>query len=974
MSRVLNRKLWRRLAVVSASVLVVFAAGKDLALSQASAINKALNAKTYEIVSTGEEAGDTEYFKSSFSTKDDLKKYCDQKGRQIEQEGLVLLKNDNHALPLTKGDKVSILGQGAAKTNYATSGSSSAAGVTYPSMKDVMTSSGLSVNPTAVDFYSSGNGSKYGRTSKNLIGIVNECPWTEYDDVTKSSLTQYGDAAIVVFARDSGEGADIAAAGSDGEDGTYLSISPEEEELLKQLTLLKSAGQIKKIVVLLNMAVPMETDFLFRSGIDVDSCLWIGNVGTNGLYGVGDVLVGDAVPSGRLDDTYLRDNLSSPAMAEWMANPSSKFTQKYSNYRDYSLNQTQAYYAVYSESIYVGYRYYETRYEDMVMKTAETGAFDYSSVVSYPFGYGLSYTDFAYSDFGVSEKGTGFDVSVKVTNTGSVYSGKEAVEIYLQKPYTAYDKENGIEKSAVELAGFTKTDSLAPGASQVVKINIPKEEFKTYDANKAKTYILDEGKYYLTVGKNSHEAVNNILSVKGYAVSDGMDKAGDSSLAALAFDQASLDAETYAVSQTTGKAITNELDFADINKYENRGDNKVTYLSRSNWVGTWPDKAVSLSVSGDEMAKDLSSHKELPQTEEKMPEYNSGNQYQLIALRSKEGSPIAYDNPLWDTLLDQMSEEDQSVLITSAGFSTSAIPSVGKPATKDNDGPTGLVGTQTSTVMPSLGIWASSFNKDLIKEVGNALAEDARYAGFQSLYAPGVNIHRVAFGGRLNEYFSEDGYLTGEACASFAQGVQEKGVIPTVKHYAFNEEETNRNGVGIWLSEQEAREIMLRPFEIALRPDMGNAHAIMTSFNRAGCIWTSASKALMEDLTRDEFGFDGYSLTDMASSNGSSYMTYDDGIMNGTDLFLSSGGGSKNLDDYKDNAAFAQRMREACHRVLYVVCNYSCAMNGASSTTRVVTITPWWQKLLNGIIIASSVLLLGEGVMMIFCCCRKKES
>lgn len=951
--------------VVGGSLLALFVAGSDLALANSASINNVLHAETFKVVTDSSQTSvDTTYFKADYPDAASLKAYCKAKASAIESEGCVLLKNSNNALPLSNGAKVSLLGQGAVKTNYATSGSSSAAGVTYPSLQETLSAKGLSINQTALDFYQSGAGSQYGRGSVNLIYQINEAPWSAYDDATKTSITTYGDAAIVVFCRDSGEGSDISLQGSDGEDGSYLSISAQEAELLKELNAYKAAGSVKKIIVVLNMAVPMETDFLFRDELGVDACLWAGNLGSFGPYGLADVLVGETTPSGHLCDTFLRDNQSSPALANWLANPKKSLTQRYSNYKTYSIGDTASYYLNYLEGIYVGYRYYETRYEDKVKQRGNAGDFDYSSVVSYPFGYGLSYTDFTYSDFAVTAKDQDtYTASLKVTNSGSTYSGKQVVEIYAQKPYTTYDVKNGVEKSAVDLVGFAKTSLLAPGASETVSVNVAKEEFKSYDANKAKTYIVDEGDYYLAYGNGSHEALNNILALQGVS---GTDAAGNAALAQKVYTQASLDATTYAVSKETGAAITNQFDFMDMNKYSNHGDNKVTYLTRHDWTGTWPSTAASFAISGEKMAKDLASNKAIDKGSATMPQYGIQNGLSLISLRSTASAKITYEDSLWDSLLDQMSEGDQALLISNSAFNTPSVPSVNKPATKDNDGPTGLVGTTTGTVMPSEGIWASSFNQALIQDVGDALAEDVRLAGYQSLYAPGVNLHRTPFGGRLNEYFSEDPYLTGISASMIVKGMQAKGVIPTVKHFAFNNEEKNRNGVGVWMNEQEARELNLKPFDMVSRPSQGNAHGIMTSFNRAGCIWASASSELLQNFARKECGFDGYFLTDMASGNGAAYMTYDDGIFNGTDLFLGNGSASS-LDAWKDNPAYAQRMREACHRVLYVIANYSCAMNGLSSASHVVAVTPSWQKLLKGLTIGSGV-LFGLSAAALACC------
>ena len=962
-----NTKLYRTLFVITGGVLAFSLGGKNIAMSNSAAINNAFHCKTFEIVKKDSADGkvvDSEYFKSDFKKEDGtfdeakLKTHMDSLGEEIEEEGAVLLKNNNNALPLKNNDKVSLLGQASVLTNYTTSGSSSTSGVTYPKMDEVFSSAGLQVNPTLTAFYTTGNGSKYQRTEEALIRKVKECPISEYDDVTKTSISTYGDAAILTLARDSGEGEDISTTGSDTMDGTYLSLSQEEYDLLKYLGDLKKTGSIKKIIVLLNSAVPIETDFLKDENISVDAALWIGNVGNRGLCGLADILLGKSNPSGKLTDTFLRDNLASPAMADWMLNKNSKFSVKYPNAKDYSLDPTQSYYGVYLEGIYVGYRYYETRYEDALLNQGNTSGFVYDDVVSYPFGYGLSYTNFEYSDYNVTQKedGKSYDVSVTVKNTGEV-KGKDVVEVFLQKPYTAYDKENGIEKASVELVGFEKTDDLEPGKSQQITINVSKEEFKSYDANKEKTYILDEGDYYLSIGNGAHEAVNNILSLKG---KDGL---GDKSLAKLALHQETLDTKTYSVSEETGNKITNQLDFCDMNKYENRGENSVLYVSRSDWNGTYPKVATSLKVN-EKMASDLKAHKEIAVKDEKKPNYSQSNGLQLISLRSDEKTEIKYDDESWDRLLDQMSYEDQALLVSNSAFNTPSIASVGKPGTLDNDGPTGLVKTKTGTVLPSLAIWAASFNKDLLFRIGDGLAEDTLCAGYQSLYGPGVNIHRTPFGGRLNEYFSEDSYLTGYMAMEEVRGMQKKGVIPTVKHFIFNEEEANRNGIGIWLNEQEAREIMLKPFEMVMRKSMGNAHAIMSSFNRAGCIWTSASRNLLMNINRDEWDFDGYVITDMASSNGSSYMVYDDGIYNGTDLFLGNGDG-KSLDSYRNNAAFANRIREACHRVLYVICNYSAAMNGITSDTIIVPLMPWWEATLNALWITALVLCILSFTLMV---------
>ena len=349
------------------------------------------------------------------------------------------------------------------------------------------------------------------------------------------------------------------------------------------------------------------------------------------------------------------------------------------------------------------------------------------------------------------------------------------------------------------------------------------------------------------------------------------------------------------------------------------------------------------------MAADIASNKDLP-TGGEMPTYGADNGLTLAMLRG-----LAYDDPQWDKLLDQMSYADQATLVTTGYFTTVALESIGKPATAEDDGPTGVAHTTTGTSFPSEGIWASSWNTELIRQVGDALAEDALASGKTGMYAGGVNIHRTPFDGRSHEYFSEDALLSAIAIQYEVQGMQAKGVVAHVKHLAFNEEETDRNGVSIWLNEQEARELMLLPFEYALSESKGNSGAFMTSFNRAGVIWTGANDGLLIHIVRDEWGFHGYNITDMASGNGAYYMTWQDGVINGTDLFL---GEASALTEYKDNAAFAQRLREAAHHILYTVVNQSAAMNGLGVESVVLTVTPWWQSALNISLIVLGVLSL----------------
>ena len=596
------------------------------------------------------------------------------------------------------------------------------------------------------------------------------------------------------------------------------------------------------------------------------------------------------------------------------------------------------------------------------MGTGEAGDYDYKSDVAYPFGYGLSYTEFSYSDFSVTDNGDDtYTVNVTVTNDGDTYTGKEVVQVYLQKPYI----QGGVEKASVELVGYAKTQPLAPKASQPVSITVEKYSFKSYDSDTAKTYILDEGDYYLTVAKNAHDAVNNILAEKGYTTenTDGkMDKDGDSELVDVAWHNSAYDKTTYAKSIYTGETITNQFDFADVNLYEGSGDNSVTYVSRNDWTGTFPTEKVVLSVATEKMQKDISSNKGITEDEgAEMPTFGADNGLKLSDLYGKD-----YDDEDWDKLLDQMSFDDMANLLT-GNYLTNQIDSISKPKTIETDGPTGDTTSVTKNSFPCEGIWASSYNNELIEKIGEYFAEDVIASGHTGVYAPGVNIHRVPFGGRSAEYFSEDGFLSGVCAAYEVKGIQSKGVIAHVKHFAFNDQDTDRAGIGIWLNEQEAREIMLVPFEYALNINnentavqRGNAHAVMTAFSRIGCEWAGACPNMLFNVLHEEWNFDGFNITDMASSNGAQFMTYMDGVMLGTDQFLRNPDYLYELDDYKSSPTFCLRMRDSAHRLLYSVCNYSIAMNDELSSGM-----PWWQATLLSLEIIFAIVGFGAVALYI---------
>lgn len=982
MKKLFSVRLWTILSTVISSLLVVLIIGTNVAQAYAPMINVTLQIQTYDTVDTGDASEDTEYFKADYKTRETIKDYAAETSKAVEAEGLVLLKNENGALPLEKSAKVSLFGAGSAYLNCSAQGMRNANDKKdFPTLKDALEKSGLSVNPDLWAFYTTGAAKDYGGTKQinETTGLqtyyINEAPWTLYDANLRGTFSSYGDAAIVVLTRDSTEGSDVNTTYSDGKDGDYLTLHENETRLLTELSTLKANGVFARIVVLLNSAVHLQLDFMDDPAILVDACMWIGNTGMTGIEAVAGALVGDVNPSGRLTDTLVKDNFSSPAMASLSFNEYKTFSRAWDNA---ALNATNSKYGVYVEGIYVGYRYYETRYTDLVEARPRVGMFDYTAAVAYPFGYGLSYTSFSYSDFSVKAGDGTFDVSVTVTNTGE-RAGKNTVQIYLQKPYTEYAQSVKMETASVELVGYAKTGMLAPAASETVTVSVEKELLASYDVYGAGTYVLDAGDYYLTAADNAHDAANNILAKKGYA--EGMIGSGNPDLVSGDFIKVTeLDAETYSVSSETGSGtkIGNKLGEMDLMRYSGVGGNYIEYVSRSDWEGTFPKAAADIALTGKMIAdlqnvdvSDVESEGSLPTFEA----FDGDNALTLAMMRGK-----AYDDPDWEKLLDQLSFDELNTLMTTAICNTSEIASVVKPRTREQDGPTyckesNNYDVKMNTRFPCEGIWAATFNNELITEVAKAIANEAVYEDedflrYTGMYAPGLNIHRLTHGGRNHEYFSEDPYLTGIAGQNVIEGFQSLGVIAFPKHFIFNDQEVNRNGVGVWLNEQAAREIYLKPWKYALSPRRGNSHALMSSFNRAGTKWTSATKALI-DIAREEFGFDGFVLTDMADSNGATYMTTLDGILAGTDAWLSSGGHS--FYQYRDNPTIVNKMRESAHRIMFVTANYSYAMNGISTTTRIVPLMVWWEVVLTVALVVLAVLTAGSVGMLAFSLIRKRK-
>lgn len=962
-SKVLSRGI---LTSIMAILLVVVIVGSNIANYYSNAINTYLNDHlfkfdTYKIVNEDiDENADFEYFKSNFVKLDEngnpiyvtdengykhqvydndaLSAYNYAKAEEAAAEGITLLWNNNNALPLAKDSKVSLFSRSSTDPLYGGGGSGTANKGGQISFIDGLENAGLKTNPTLNAFYRT---QPTRQTTSFQPFLMNESPWSKVSE-NCGDVELYGDAAFIMISRYAAEHwGDMFMSGSDGIDGNQLNFSQEELNMFKGVIEMKNAGKIDKIILILNTCNFVNIGKISKYLDEIDACLWVGYPGNRGFAALGKIITGEYNPSGHLVNVFAYESSSAPGTVNYGNN-------KYVNSENYSgLNYEANKYYVYEEGIYVGYKYYETRYYDSVTNLASNAlstmgavnsisGWNYTEEVFYPFGHGVSYSEFAYENFSVTQNGDEYTVSVDVVNISNV-EGKEVVQIYLQKPYTEYDIAYGIEKSAVDLVGFAKTKSLAPGESETITVTVTEDQFKSYDANGAGTYILDGGDYYITAAPDSHAAVNNILAYQGYSVFDGMDKDGNED---MVFSQTlKTNFAKYSVSKYTGADILNQFDHADWNIAGLDDGNKVTYLSRSDWEATYPVPQTVKFTMTDELAAALQYDKAVDEDPNAvMPTYGKDNGLTLIMLKG-----ISYDDPAWDDLLDQMTFDEQAKMLADCYRVTHAVPSIAKPATKENDAPMGIRSTydngKWAVTFPSTPIVAATYNVDLMYEIGEAKGEDVLHCGHNGLYGPGANIHRLPYSGRNFEYYSEDPYLTAIGVTQETMGIQSKGVYCILKHYALNDQEQNRWGVNTWVNEQAVREVYLLPFEYVV--NVGNVHGLMSSFSRVGALWAGGDYNLCTEVLRNEWNFDGFVISDCQVNP---YMSYVDGVLAGNDLWLYNILG-EGFHRWEDSPTVCQAMRESTKRVLYTVVN-SNAMNGISSNSRIVPLETWWQTTL----------------------------
>ena len=915
----------------------------------------------------------TEYYTSDYASGDELLSASKELAKDIESEGIVLLKNENNALPLAEDEtKVSLFGRTSVDPVYTGAGS---AGVQNSpvSYKEAFTEHGMKINNTLFDFYANhpmstevhnvemmtGMGPmpvEYkGRGFISAMGaatfvddIIAEIPVEDYPE--DLDMVSYNDAAIVFIGRVGGEGCDLPvdmtehATTEEDKAKHYLELDSREEAMLEYVKDAKDAGVFNKIIVVCNTANAMELGFLNDENYGIDAAVWVGCIGDQGAQSVAAVLKGEVNPSGRLVDTYVSDLTLDPSFVNFDDIYYSNVDGSIGGYESGCFNE-------YEEGIYVGYRYYETAAAEALAGNYE--GFDYDSAVVYPFGYGMSYTDFDVEYDGTPVYSDGvFTFNVKVTNNGTV-PGKDVVELYAEAPYTT----GGIEKSKVVLCGFAKTGVLEAGQDETVTITVNDEDLASYDYKNNGCYILDEGDYKFYLSENAH-------SWSSIATDDA------SKLFTAHINQEIFDENNKRDSDEV--AAVNQFDYVSAVFTDTPVEGSPLNMSRADFAGTFPTAPTSADIEADadikaslESVFDEKTDERLGNVEgslvytDTMPASKQDNGLSLIDLRGKD-----FDDPAWDELLDELDYEEVIPMLANAGFNTAEMLTVGKNATLDYDGPMGWStwvsangGDAICIGFPAEEILAATWNAELAHDMGLIIGEQGLNNGFNGWYAPAMNTHRSAFAGRNYEYYSEDGLLGGTIATEEVSGAMEKGVYSYLKHFALNDKENGRNGMAVFANEQAIREIYLRPFELCIKNAKANityngqqgvetrdikaATAVMSSYNRIGTVWAGGTYSLMTQVLRNEWGFTGTAITDYFG--GSAYMDPDLGTRAGNDIMLNTFADGSLTDTTSPTGVVV--MRNAVHHVLYTVVN-SNAMQGVASGAKITYAMATWQKLM----------------------------
>ena len=984
--------------------------------------------------------------------------------RKQAAEGVVLLKNENDVLPLASGANITLFGIGShenligssfgvkcwgpyisleqalsqnrtdfANTITTTLSTDRATGAV--SFSKTMSEwngdefdfegAGYTINPTMVAIYD--------KLSETFINANNGDAQAVFQsqepgaaDIAavnpdyKSSFAQYGDAAIVYIARGSAESKDYLPGGVAEGQG----ITEPFELTTNELNAIAMAKECSdKVIVLIASSASVEIKEL-KDDPEVDAILYIGSVGNYGNLGVADILCGRVNPSGGLFDIFTSQNMSAPAMQ----NMGEIF---YSNKEVVTrtggvMSFKPGAYTIEAEGIYVGYRYYETRYYDCVVGQGNAdsdvgsyesvGGWDYSAEVTYGFGYGDSYTDFTYeivnnptvyttkSYMGATEYYMDFEV--KVTNVGDV-AGKTSVQIYAQAPYT----QGGVEKVAIQLMNFDKTETIQPGGSETVTVTIDLQYLASFDEHGEGTYIFDEGDYYFAVGNGAHDALNHVLAKQGYTTADGMDYDGNADQAVkLYVNESVVPYKAFSVSKT-GYEIKCQLPYADWNYYQ---EGEVVYLSRADWAGTYPKQYHNMELKSQELIDHLNGKYYDVKTTDDCSSVVWGADN---GIHISEMAGVSYTDEKWNQLLDQLTLEEAMYLFTFGGPSIPGADSIGAVeiymtenagngiavalnATKTPDAPWAIPTSDPNgywhpEVFCSATLGASSFNPDLYHELGKFVGEESLFTGINILWGPGLNTHRHAYNGRNGEYYSEDPILSGVAAMEFAIGALENGLVAAPKHFAFNDQETQRGGVSPYMTEQRAREVELRAYQYAFEADKydtetfdAGMRGLMTSFSKIGAVECTASEGLMTEILINEWNFIGYAVTDIYDDTdlwtavlNSGTTCYDtrgqSGFYHTTTLenrlfATQTNSGALNTDLIKGDLNLQQKLKEAVHKNIYAW-SVSHVMNRYTGVVHQDWNLTWWRAIYIGLEAVSAVLMVGCAALYVMSLKRKES-
>ena len=845
---------------------------------------------------------------------------------EIMEDGIVLLKNES-LLPLNETKKLNIFGWESINPAYGGAGSGGINDLyDIVSLNQGLENAGFSINQELVDFYNNYGADNPEMSIQKQSWTLPEPPVDTYSDELIKSAKEYSDVAVVVLSRKAGEGhndipMDVKKAAYDNnsdeyddfpEGEHYLQLSQTERDMVDMV-----CSNFDNVIVVYNGANQFELGFADEYP-QIKSVVWCPGTGNVGFNALGKVFSGEVNPSGKTPDTFIYDMTTAP----WWNNAEKT---EYTNLADMAVEgmnagTAQVYapaFTNYVEGIYVGYKYYET--------AAQEGAIDYDKTVQYPFGYGLSYTEFEQKMGELEEKDGQISVDVEVTNTGDV-AGKDVVEVYYKPPYT----NGGIEKSSANLIEFAKTDLLQPGESQTVTVTFSIEDMASYDENNAKAYVLEKGDYVISINSDSH----TVLDQKTYTADKDVVYKGENKRA------------------SDDTAATNVFEDA-------KGD--VTYLSRADHFANYEEATAAPASAelGEPYVSEYHLNSNFDKTtylndEDVMPTTGADNGLTLADMRDAD-----YDDPRWEKLLDQLTVDEMANMIAMAGYQTAAMDSVGKVATLDFDGPAAINNNFTgvgSIGFPIEVVVASTWNKELAQAWGECMGKISQEMGAEGWYAPGMNTHRTAFGARNYEYFSEDGVLAGNMGAKAVEGARKYGVYSYIKHFALYE--GNAKMVSVWSNEQAIREIYLKPFEISVK--QGGANAVMVSWSFLGDKWTGESSNLMNTVLRDEWGFRGMALTDFFRNNGHGFMNADAALANGVDVMLSTFNGEENNVANPEHPTAVLQMRNACKNVMYTVVS-SWAYDGEHEETGMEN----WKKAGIGIDIVIALFMAGMEVLVI---------